>query len=43
MDRARFWRTFFRIAYDDSRRYRAIAIAEGVVIVVLTAALVVKW
>lgn len=40
MDRARMWRTFWRIAYEDSKRYRAIALVESVVIVALAAALV---
>ncbi len=40
MDMSRLWRTCFRIAYDDSKRYKAIAIVEGVVIIALVATLV---
>ncbi len=41
MDRGRLWRICFRIAYDDYKRYKVIAIAEGVVIVALLSALAV--
>jgi|GEM_PF-7043297 len=39
MDRARFWRTMWHIACDDCKRFKSIAIVEGVIIVALAAAL----
>lgn len=43
MDMSRLWRTCFRIAYNDSKRYKAIAVVECAVIVALVAALVIRF